>query len=109
MAWGLSRMEHSIASFDSKENTTTSHSPELDLVLIVGGGTITGVLTGSGSGLTGGGTSGTLNLGLDHRLRGQPTAAMERQLVEVREYRERRHHGHNAGHRLDRGREQRKR
>jgi hypothetical protein len=51
------------ASFDSKENTTTSHPPELDVVF-AGGGTITGVLTGSGSGLTGGGTSGTLNLGL---------------------------------------------
>jgi hypothetical protein len=51
------------ASFDSKENTTTSHPPELDVV-ISGGGTITGVLTGSSSGLTGGGTSGTLNLSL---------------------------------------------
>lgn len=52
------------ASFDSKENTTTSHAPELDIVLASGGGTITGVVTTSGSGLTGGGTSGTLNLGL---------------------------------------------
>jgi Chaperone of endosialidase/TGF-beta propeptide len=51
------------ASFDSKENTTTSHPPELDVVFS-GGGTITGVLTGSSSGLTGGGTSGTLNLSL---------------------------------------------
>ena len=51
------------ASFDSKENTTTSHPAELDLVF-VGGGTITGVNTASGSGLTGGGTSGTLNLSL---------------------------------------------
>lgn len=53
------------ASFDSKENTTTSHPPELDVVFAEGGsGTITGVTTASGSGLTGGGTSGTLNLSL---------------------------------------------
>jgi hypothetical protein len=52
------------ASFDSKENTTTSHAPELDIVLTGGGGTISGVLTGTGSGLTGGGASGTLNLSL---------------------------------------------
>ena len=53
------------ASFDSKESTTTSHPPELDVVFAGGGsGTITGVLTGSGSGLTGGGTTGTLNLSL---------------------------------------------
>jgi len=51
------------ANFDSKENTTTSHPAELDVVF-AGGGTITGVLTGSGSGLTGGGSSGTLNLSL---------------------------------------------
>src|SRR5271157_553080 len=51
------------ASFDSKENTTTSHAAELDIVF-AGGGTITGVTTASGSGLTGGGTSGTLNLAL---------------------------------------------
>jgi Chaperone of endosialidase len=51
------------ASFDSKENATTSHPAELDVVFS-GGGTITGVLTGSSSGLTGGGTSGTLNLTL---------------------------------------------
>jgi hypothetical protein len=54
------------ATFDSKESTTTSHPAELDIVFSGsgGGGTITGVLTGSGSGLTGGGTSGTLNLSL---------------------------------------------
>ena len=55
------------ASFDSKENTTTSHPAELDVVFAGSGGgsgTITGVLTGSGSGLTGGGTSGSLNLSL---------------------------------------------
>jgi len=52
------------ASFDSKENSTTSHPPEIDIVLAAGGGTITGVLTGSGSGLAGGGSSGTLNLSL---------------------------------------------
>jgi hypothetical protein len=51
------------ATFDSKESTTTSHAPELDIVF-AGGGTLTGVTTASGSGLTGGGTSGTLNLGL---------------------------------------------
>jgi Kelch motif len=52
------------ASFDSKENTGTSHAPELDVVFASGSGTITGVTTNSGSGLTGGGTSGTLNLSL---------------------------------------------
>jgi hypothetical protein len=49
------------ATFDSKENGSTSHAPELDIVF---GGTLSGVTTASGSGLTGGGTSGTLNLGL---------------------------------------------
>src|SRR5271156_3642004 len=48
-------------SFDSKENTTTSHPPELDIVFA---GTLKGVTTASGSGLVGGGTSGTLNLSL---------------------------------------------
>jgi hypothetical protein len=54
------------ASFDSKENGTTSHPAELDVVFAggSGGGTITGVTTASGSGLTGGGTSGSLNLSL---------------------------------------------
>jgi TGF-beta propeptide len=52
------------ATFDSKENTTTSHPAELDIAFAGGDGTITGVKTASGSGLTGGGTSGTLNLGL---------------------------------------------
>jgi hypothetical protein len=52
------------ATFDSKENTTTSHPAELDIAFAGGDGTITGVETASGSGLTGGGTSGTLNLGL---------------------------------------------
>jgi hypothetical protein len=51
------------ASFDSKENTTTSHPPELDIVF-AGSAGIAGVTTASGSGLTGGGTSGTLSLGL---------------------------------------------
>jgi hypothetical protein len=51
------------ATFDSKESTTTSHPPELDIVF-AGGGTITGITTANGSGLTGGGTSGTLNLSL---------------------------------------------
>jgi hypothetical protein len=52
------------ATFDSKENTTTSHPAELDIAFAGGDGTITGVKTASGSGLTGGGTSGTLNLSL---------------------------------------------
>ena len=51
-------------TFDSKENTTTSHPPELDIAFAGGDGTITGVTTASGSGLTGGGTSGTLKLAL---------------------------------------------
>jgi trimeric autotransporter adhesin len=50
-------------SFDSKENTTQSHPAELDIVF-TSGGTLTGVTTAAGSGLTGGGTSGTLNLSL---------------------------------------------
>jgi len=54
------------ATFDSKESTKTSHGPELDVVFDgSGGGTITGVLTASGSGLTGGGTSGNVTLNLD--------------------------------------------
>jgi TGF-beta propeptide len=52
------------ASFDSKESKTTSHPPELDVVFAGGGGGITGIDTASGSGLIGGGTSGTLNLSL---------------------------------------------
>jgi hypothetical protein len=52
-----------VATFDSKENTAASHAPEVDIVF-AGGGTITGVTTASGSGLIGGGTSGTLNLSL---------------------------------------------
>jgi hypothetical protein len=51
------------ATFDSKESTTTSHAPELDIVF-AGGGTLTGITTASGSGLTGGGTNGTLALSL---------------------------------------------
>jgi trimeric autotransporter adhesin len=51
------------ATFDSKESTTTSHPPELDIVF-AGGGGIAGITTASGSGLIGGGTSGTLNLSL---------------------------------------------
>ena len=51
-----------VATFDSKENTASSHPPELDVVYASGG--IAGVTTASGSGLTGGGTSGTLNLSL---------------------------------------------
>jgi hypothetical protein len=53
------------ATFDSKESTTTSHPPELDIVFAGGGGSgITGITTAAGSGLIGGGTSGTLNLSL---------------------------------------------
>ena len=52
------------ATFDSKENTTTSHPPELDIAYAGGEGTITGITTASGSGLSGGGTSGTLNIAL---------------------------------------------
>ena len=52
------------ATFDSKENTTTSHPAELDIAYAGGDGTITGVTTASGSGLTGGGTSGNLDLSL---------------------------------------------
>lgn len=51
------------ASFDSKESTTNSQPPELDIVF-AGGGTLTGITTASGSGLTGGGTTGTLSLSL---------------------------------------------
>jgi hypothetical protein len=53
------------ATFDSKESTTTSHAAELDIVF-AGGGTLTGITTANGSGLTGGGTSGTLNLSLSN-------------------------------------------
>jgi hypothetical protein len=53
------------ATFDSKETTSTSHPAELDIVFTPGsGGGITGITTASGSGLMGGGTSGTLNLSL---------------------------------------------
>jgi hypothetical protein len=53
------------ATFDSKESTTTSHAAELVIVFAGGGGGgITGIETASGSGLIGGGTSGTLNLSL---------------------------------------------
>jgi hypothetical protein len=52
-----------VATFDSKESTSSSHPPELDVVFTSGGG-ITGITTASGSGLMGGGTSGTLNLSL---------------------------------------------
>jgi len=48
------------ATFDSKENTSASHPPELDVVYAG----IAGVTTASGSGLIGGGTGGTLNLAL---------------------------------------------
>src|ERR1700683_2627941 len=59
------------ATFDSKESTSTSHAPELDIVF-AGGGTLTGVTTASGSGLRGGGTSGTLNLSLTNACAANP-------------------------------------
>jgi hypothetical protein len=49
-----------VATLDSKENTSASHAPEIDIVYAG----IAGVTTASGSGLTGGGTSGVLNLAL---------------------------------------------
>src|SRR6202167_116966 len=54
------------ATFDSKESTSTSHAAELDIVFAGGGGGggIAGVITANGSGLIGGGNSGTLNLSL---------------------------------------------
>jgi Chaperone of endosialidase/TGF-beta propeptide len=53
------------ATFDSKENTGTSHPAELDIVFSSNNaGTLTGITTASSSGLTGGGTSGSLNLSL---------------------------------------------
>lgn len=51
------------ASFDSKENTTTSHAPELDIVFAGPAGTITGVTAGTD--LTGGGTTGNVTLNLN--------------------------------------------
>ncbi len=54
------------ATFDSKESTSTSHAAELDIVFAGGGGGggIAGITTATGSGLIGGGNSGTLNLSL---------------------------------------------
>jgi hypothetical protein len=53
------------ASFDSKEATKTSHTAELDVVFSSSsGGGIAGINTASGSGLMGGGDSGTINLSL---------------------------------------------
>jgi hypothetical protein len=49
-----------VATFDSKENTGASHPAEIDIVYAG----IAGVTTANGSGLTGGGSSGTLNLAL---------------------------------------------
>ena len=52
------------AAFESKENIKEGHNAELDVVFAGGNGGITGINTNPGSGLTGGGTSGTLNLSL---------------------------------------------
>jgi hypothetical protein len=53
------------ATFETKENTAQGHSPELDVVFASGGGgTITGITTAAGSGLTGGTNSGVANLSL---------------------------------------------
>src|SRR5579864_7625107 len=51
------------ATFQSKENTAQSHPAELDVVF-TNGATLKGVTTATGSGLAGGGTSGTLSLSL---------------------------------------------
>lgn len=51
------------ANFDSKESTTTSHPAEIDIVF-ANGSTLAGINTAAGSGLIGGGESGTLNLSL---------------------------------------------
>ena len=65
---GIALVPDGAVSFalNSKETATTSHPAELDIVYTSGGGggTITGINTASGSGLIGGGTSGTLNLSL---------------------------------------------
>jgi hypothetical protein len=64
------------ASFDSKENATTSHPPELDIVFSESAGSgITGITTANGSGLTGGGTSGNLSLSLTPCPNGQVLAS----------------------------------
>jgi hypothetical protein len=52
------------ATFDSKESATQSHPAELVIVFAAGSGGITGITTATGSGLIGGGNSGTLNLSL---------------------------------------------
>jgi hypothetical protein len=43
-----------------------------------GGSGITGITTAAGSGLIGGGTSGTLNLSLTNYLRGETGSPMDR-------------------------------
>ena len=66
------------ANFDSKESTTTSHSPELDIVFAGGGGGITGITTASGSGLMGGGHQRHAEFVADQHLRGESSTSMER-------------------------------
>ena len=51
------------ATFDSKENTATSHPAEIDVVFAGEGGGITGVTAGTD--LTGGGTGGNVTLNVD--------------------------------------------
>ena len=90
------------ATFDSKENTTTSHPAELDIVF-AGGGTITGVTTANGSGLTGARTV------VDQCLRRKTGFAVERQRVGMFGCRHGHDHRCDSWHRPDRRRDERQR
>ena len=97
------------ASFDSKENTTTSHPAELDVVFAGGNGTYhrSAHQFGFRSGLTGGGTSGTLNLSLTNTCATNQVLAVERNSMGVRHPQgHRHHHRRDGGHRPDRWRHQ---